>query len=205
MTIPDATMKMMETIARREHELDATIGWNVRAPDGAFLIAESQQSAVYERESSLELRNGTLVDANGRPMLGFARPGAPMQALHANAADIALGFTESMRVTGDGSVVYERPEIDPGTGAVLTQTETIGKLALARFPKSAKAESAGVVPLTGTPGDGRFNTMPATARTQERIDAGFERLQDAYLAFDALRAAHKAHGAVEKTAMDLLK
>ena len=205
MTIPDATMKMMETITRRERQLTDTIGWNVKAPENAFLIAESQQSAVYERESSLELRNGTLVDANGRPMLGFARPGAPMETLRANAADIALGFTESMRVMGDGSVVYERPEIDPQTGDVQTHMQTIGKLALARFPASAKAESPGVVPLTGTPGDGRFNTIPAAARNQERIDTGFERLQDAYLAFDALRAAHKAHGAVEKTAMDLLK
>jgi hypothetical protein len=106
--------------------------------------------------------------------------------------------------------------VDPRTGARELQRIAVGRIALARFAAGTRlqpvdaahaAAPAGILPHTGMPGDGNFPALSASApaeRTTE-LDLGLQRLQEAYLALDALRAADKAQGSVEKTAMDLLK
>ncbi len=215
MMISDATMRAMETIVQREREVVDQTGFTVRAPKGSFLIAGRENAAPeYVTQATLSLRGGALVDDRGAAILGYDRPGSSPHALHVDPVDVALGFAGTMRVDADGTISYQREEIDPRSGLSEIVDETIGKLALARFPQSAPppltsagrfASPAGVTPLTGTPGDGTFERITGASLDQQRIDTSFERLQDAYMAFDALRAAGKAHGSVEKTAMDLLK
>jgi hypothetical protein len=63
-----------------------------------------------------------------------------------------------------------------------------------------------VVPHIGTARDGNFESLRPFARESSGInlDLSLQRLEDAYLALDAIRAAGKAQGSVQKTAMDLL-
>ena len=66
---------------------------------------------------------------------------------------------------------------------------------------------AGIAPHVGVPADAAFAALTTHARDLGRLDvvAGIEKLNEAYRAFDALRAANHARGTVEKTTMDLLK
>ena len=69
------------------------------------------------------------------------------------------------------------------------------------------AAPPGVIPHIGLPEDGNFAALRTHARDRGRLDlvAGLDRLSEAYLSFDALRAAHRARGEAERTALDLLK
>lgn len=57
------------------------------------------------------------------------------------------------------------------------------------------------------PADGTFAPLLPMHRERSRVDVNESliRLKDAYLAFDALRAAETAKAHVGKTTMDLLK
>ena len=92
----------------------------------------------------------------------------------------------------------------------------VGRVALARFAAATRLETIdhtrwlappGVPPHVGVPGDGNFLPLVLHAHRRSGIDplTGIDRLQESYMAFDALRAAHNAQGRVEKIAMDLLK
>jgi hypothetical protein len=92
----------------------------------------------------------------------------------------------------------------------------VGRLALARLPAGTLAERAGathvvpphgVTPVVGRPADGTFAALTTFARDLGRLDlaAGLQRLQEAYLSFDALLSARHARGDVDKTTMDLVK
>jgi hypothetical protein len=149
-------------------------------------------------------------------MLGYANDGATLGALHADSVDVALGFAETARIEASGTVTYERATIDPRTGRRELQRAIMGRLALARFAPGTKLQAVdpqhvtaplGIVPHIGSAGDGNFGAVTPFARESSGIDidAGLQRLQEAYLALDAIRAAGKAQGSVEKTTMDLLK
>lgn len=186
-------------------------------PAGAYFLTSGDRSrTIFTRDGSFSIMNGTLVDAQGRPVLGYARNGAPLGPLTADPVDAALGFADTAHVQTDGSVIYERTTIDPRTGRREVQRASMGMLALARFAPGTKLQAVdpqhvaaplGIVPHLGHAGDGSFGAVTPFAREGSGIDldTGLQRLQEAYLALDAIRAAGKAQGGLEKTTMDLLK
>ncbi len=190
---------------------------SVAAPENAYFITTGADGRMlFTRDGSFSIRAGTLCDAQGRPMLGYARDGAPLSALHADSVDEALSLTAGARIAADGTVSYERSTIDPRTGRREMQQVRMGRIALARFAPGTKLQSvdaqhaaapAGIPPHAGRAGDGNFGMLTPFARESSGvdIDVSLQRLQEAYLAFDAICAAGKAQGGVQKTAMDLLK
>ncbi len=190
---------------------------SVSAPPGAYFITGGASGrTLYTRDGSFSFSAGRLLDGSGQPVLGYTTSGGALEPLTADPVDVALGFTGSMRIGTDGSVSYDRTTIDPRTGLREMQTVHLGVLALARFPAASKPQAvdalhvaapSGVAPHVGWAGDGNFEPLAAFSREQSGIDLdlGLQRLQEAYLAFDAIRAAGKAQGGIEKTTMDLLK
>lgn len=190
---------------------------NVAPPADAFFITTDERGhTAYTRDGGCTLRDGTLVGANGRPMLGFRSPrGGPVELL-IDPIDLALGRVRHPRIDAQGTFSYDRVAIDPRSGVDETQRVDVGRLALARFPVATKLAQSdashvlappGVLPHLGRARDGTFGALAPMARATSGIDLdrSLERLQDAYLAFDALQAAHKAQGRVGKTTMDLVK
>jgi flagellar basal body rod protein FlgG len=189
----------------------------VVVPDGAYLMtADEQAQPLYTRDGALALRDGVLVGQNGRPILGRNTPGAPLAPLRVERVDAALGRTGMPAIESDGSFVYYRDVVEPRTGKRETQRVVVGRVALARFPAGTRLETAdgsldrapaGVRPQLGSPEDGNFGALTPMRRERSRIDVdqSLARLEEAYLAFNALQAAEIAKGHLGKTAMDLLK
>lgn len=184
--------------------------------DAYFVTSDDRGRTLFTRDGDFKLQNGTLVDAQGQPMLGYSRDGSPLGPLRADAVDAALGYANTARIETDGTVTYERSTIDPRTGRRELQRAVMGRLALARFAPGTKFQAVdpqhvaapiGIMPHIGHAGDGNFGAVTPFARESSGIDIdlGLQRLQEAYLALDAIRAAGKAQGSVEKTTMDLLK
>ncbi|GAC1653643.1 MAG: hypothetical protein NVS9B12_03770 [Vulcanimicrobiaceae bacterium] len=190
---------------------------SVAAPVQAYFIsADERGRQTYSRDGAFHLSENTLVDRFERPVLGFRRPGEPLAPLQVNALDAALGRARDVQIAHDGTVSYTRTSIDPQTGTAERARVAVGRVGLARFTAGTHLPAvdatrflapAGVAAHIGVPADGNFGDVVANRSEQSRIDfdLGVEKLRDAYLAFDALRAAHSAQGRAEKTAMDLLK
>jgi flagellar basal body rod protein FlgG len=184
--------------------------------DAYFLTTDDRGRTTYTRDGGFAMRDGTLVGANGRVILGFvARNGVTTQ-LTVNPVDEALGRVQNLRIESDGTLAYDRTVIDPRTGTREHERVVVGQLALARFPAATKLGSvdanhfvapSGTLPHVGRPGDGNFAHVAAMQREESRIDfdRSLDRLEEAYVAFDALQAVHKVQGSAGKTAMDLLK
>lgn len=189
----------------------------VTASQGDYFVTSDERGRLtFTRDGSFRCSDGALLDAAGHPVYGYRGDGATLAPLRADRVDVALGLTDDARIAPDGTVSYERVTIDPRTGARETRDVPIGRLALARFPAGTRPAQAdathvlageGTVPHFGRPGDGHFAPVAPNRREQSGIDidTGLQRLQEAYVALDALRAAHVAERHVEKTAMDLLK
>lgn len=189
----------------------------VGIPNGDYLITSDDSGrTAYTRNGGLHLVDGALCTAANRPVLGFTESGSALSELRIDPVDAALGRALSVRVEGDGSIVYERSTIDPRTGARGSSRIAVGQLALARFPASTKMLQTGhdavlapngIVPHVGRPADGNFGAVsPMHNRASGiDIDRSLDRLSDAYIAFNALQAAQKAQGSLGKTAMDLVK
>ncbi len=186
-------------------------------PQDAYFVTEDERGRrIFTRDGSFALKDGVLVDEQGRPIQGYRDDGAALAPLQADPVDVALGFTEGARIEADGAVTYERTVVDPKTGRRQAQQVSLGRVALARFAPGSKLQSVdpqhvcaspGVAPHLGRAGDGNFGAIVPHARAGSGVDldVGLQRLEEAYLALDAIRAAAKAHGTIEKTAMDLLK
>ncbi|MBV9271567.1 MAG: hypothetical protein JO165_10750 [Candidatus Eremiobacteraeota bacterium] len=187
------------------------------APAGAyFVVAEAGGRFSFTRDGALAMRDGALVDSTGRNVYGYSGNGSALTPLRIADVDVALGLTGDIRIESDGAISFARTSIDPRTGSRETQRESIGRVALARFAPgtglgqidaSHFVAPQGIVPHFGRPADGNFAALQPNARERSgvNIDAGLERLQEAYLAVDAMRAAENASRGLEKTAMDLLK
>ena len=187
------------------------------APADAYFIGTDERGRqTYSRDGTFHLQNNMLLDRSGQPVLGYERTTGALAPLRVDPVDVALGRTADLQIAADGSVSYGRLAIDPATGRQEQTRVVVGRLALARFSAATKLQPLdatrslappNVVPHTGLAGDGNFGAIVPHQQELSRIDfdLGIERLQEAYLAFDALRAAHSAQGNVEKTAMDLLK
>ena len=65
----------------------------------------------------------------------------------------------------------------------------------------------GIAAHLGTPADGTFGGLATYSRDigTVDIDTSLDKLSEAYRAFSALAAAHRARGGADQTAMDLLK
>jgi|SRR5579884_1426411 len=184
--------------------------------DAYFITSDERGRLLFTRDGSFAVQNGAIVDASGHPVLGFTGGSSTLSALRADAVDTALGYAADVRIETDGFVTYERATLDPRTRRRDVQRAAIGRIALARFAPGTKlqhidpqhaAAPAGIAPHIGCPGDGSFGAIAPFTRASSGIDLdlGLQRLQEAYLALDAIRAADKAQHSVEKTAMDLLK
>ncbi|MHB8212760.1 MAG: flagellar hook-basal body protein [Vulcanimicrobiaceae bacterium] len=190
---------------------------SVVAPaDAYFLTNGSDGRRSYTRDGSLAVHDGRLVDGSGRPVLGTVG-GEPMpQELRIDPVDAALGRARDLRIEADGHLVYDRRVVEPRTGATAQQRVVVGRILLARFPAGTRLEPVdashggapvGIVPHVGRPGDGNFGSLEPFARDEGGIDTdrSLDRLRQAYLALDAMRAAQVARAGVSKTAIDLLK
>lgn len=190
------------------------------APPGAwFVIRTADGERAFTRNGAFELREGVLCNRDGAEVLGYpagdARGTVPVP-LRLPQTDRALGRSGDARVEGDGTVVYTRAAIDPRTGERNVEKVAIGRVALARFPAGtapARLDAtrfgapAGVAPHLGTPNDGTFPPLATSSRDAGAIDidTGLQRLNEAYLAFEAIGAAQRARYGVDKTTLDLVK
>jgi flagellar basal body rod protein FlgG len=214
---PGATSQFGDVVTDRAASHMALDALSVAAPaDAYFVTTDERRRTTYTRDGGFALRGGTLVGADGRPVLGFHSPAGATSELHVDDVDAALGRVNGLRIEPDGTLSYDRAIIDPRTGASERERVVVGRLALARFPAATKLAAsdanhflapAGIVPHVGRAGDGNFARIAPMQRETSRIDfdRSLDRLEEAYVAFDALQAAHKAQGGTSKTAMDLLK
>ena len=190
---------------------------SVAPPENAyFIVSDPAGERRYTRDGSFALRGDRLVADGDAPVLGFTSATGGLAPIRVNEVDAALGRVRSPHLEADGTLVYARDAIDPQSGARETQRVVAGRVALARFPAATRLTPGGpsslsapsdVLPHLGRPGDGTFRAVEPMRRERSRVDldASLTHLQDAYLAFDALQAAHRAQGSVKKTSMDLLK
>lgn len=188
------------------------------APADTYFVSGENENGrlLFTRDGGFHLQSGELVDFAGDPVLGYTQSGTHLEPLKIPPVDLHLGVATDPRIAADGSVSYARAAVDPRTGRRETSRVTIGRVALARFAPGTKLRTfdarralapEGMAPHIGAPGDGNFGALRPHERERSRVDVdrGLQRLQEAYLAFDALSAAGKAHGGLEKTAMDLLQ
>ena len=218
---PGTMPRNSDTIAAPRVPEIATSPLSVVAPDGSYFIAQERGGGrSYTRAGDMQVRDGVLAGPDGAPILGFLGssrvPGAVPQPLRVPEFDRVLGRTADARIESDGSFVYTRAAIDPRTSERANERVVVGTLALARLPAGTQGvrvdathvrAPGGVLPHVGMPADGVFGGLATYSRDRGGldIDAGLQRLQEAYLAFGALRAANSARGSVEKSAMDLIK
>lgn len=190
---------------------------SVSAPPDAYFVARGESGAtLFTRDGGFSISNGVLVDDSGRPVLGYIDENTPLEPLLVDAVDAALGYAGGAQIEPDGTLSYERTVVDPRTGARDAERVAIGRLALARFAAGTKLQQVdpqhaaappGILPHMGRAGEQGFANVTPFSRESSRVDLdlGLQRLQEAYSALDAIRAANVAHGSVEKTTMDLLK
>lgn len=239
MLISDSTAKAFENVAARQRDLmqaftpgaipqhgdvaapdssDFTLDpLSVSLPADSYLLSRDDNGRLlFTRDGSLSIRDGMLVDQNGKAVLGRLKADGTLVALRIDRVDGALGFSQGAQIENDGTVTYRRMTIDPRTGVREAQRVSLGRLALARFPAGTRLSTTdalhafappGVAPHIGAPADGSFAPLQTFSRQHSGIDVdlGLQRLEEAYTALDALRAAGAAQGNVQKTAMDLLK
>lgn len=177
--------------------------------DSSLVVAGPGGERRYSRDGKLAFSEGRLRNADG-DILGFApgaAKGAVPQALLADPVDAALGRTLDARVEPDGTVVYVRKVTDPRTMQSQTQRVVVGTIALARFPAGSNPGRSPAAPLVGRPSDPGFGALSPGARALGRLDItlGLAKLQEAYLALDALQGAQKARSDLDAGAMNLVK
>jgi hypothetical protein len=190
---------------------------SVVAPERSYFLVEREGATRYTRDGAFTFEDGTLRGRDGAAVLG-ASPGerGALHPLALDPIDRALGRISDERVESDGAVSYARTTIDPRSGERRVERAAVGRVALARFPAGSQPvrldathldAPRGVVPLVGNPSDGSFAPLRTYARDVGRIDLleGLQRLQEAYLSFEALRAAQQARGGLDRTTLDLVK
>ncbi len=189
----------------------------VVAPEGTYFLSDDGRGAIaFGRDGRFALADGVLRGPEGRPVLGFPNGGGALAPLRADPHDAALGELREPCIAADGTFTYGRSSIDPRTGERRVERVTAGRVALARFPAGtqlARVEAggvrppAGVAPRVGVPGSGDFSALVVGARDLGRVDivTGLQRLDEAYLAYGAMRAAFRGRAEAEKATMELVK
>lgn len=194
--ISDVTARALENIDLREQQAAASF------TPPYLVTSQTNGTMSYTADRRFAVRDGTLIDASGNAVLGYASSDSPLAPLRIDPVDAALGYAAQARVFADGTFGYDRAVIDPQTGARSTDRTVVGRIALARFPSGVTLRSAGMQHVTPPSGVAPHIAPAGDTGFQDR---SLDRLQDAYLAFDALRAAGHAEGSLDKTVMDLLK
>ncbi len=190
----------------------------VALPEGAFIVTPDASGELsYSRDGAFSIKGGELQASDGRPVLGFALGNRKLLVpLRVDPYDAALGRVSGERVEPDGTASYMRSAIDPRTGERRAERVALGRVALARFPAGTQPERIdavhvrpprGVTPQLGVPADGNFGALATNARDLGRVDmlTGLEKMKEAYVTFEALRAVHHGRGETEKIALDLVK
>lgn len=185
--------------------------------DDAYVVEPGGGGGLaYSRDVALHFTDGELRTSDERPVLGFGIGTSALGAMRIDPYDGALGRARAPRVETDGTVSYARTTVDPRTGQAREERVAIGRLALARFPAGTQPmrcedgrvrAPAGIKALVGRPGDGTFAPLVTHARDLGRVDItrGLEKMREAYVTYEALRAARHGHGEAEKVTMDLVK
>lgn len=171
------------------------------APPGAFLVVDDEGGRRrYVREASLELRGDTIVDDEGHPLLGYPAggPSGQLGPLRLQRRDGLLDRAIALRIDDEGRVAYARRLTDVH-GAAITQWVPVGRVALATL-------DGGVAHLA-PPGEQGLPLLSGAQMQGGRVDLirALERLQEAYLQLDALRAARVAEDAAERSALGIVK
>jgi hypothetical protein len=189
----------------------------VVAPEGTYFVTAGAAGTVaYGRDGEFALDAGRLCSHNGAPVLGYGAGSRALAPLRVDPHDGALGGVTRARIEPDGTFAYDRVAIDPRGGERRSERVVAGRVALARFPAGTQPvridathvrPPAGVAPRLGCPGDSGFPVLLTQARDLGRVDllAGLERLDDAYIAYGALRAAFHGRAGLEKAALELVK
>lgn len=204
-----------DDVARAETSYTDTDPLSVAPPEHAYFVERAATGEMrYGRNGSFTMRDGILSSARGGPVLGYCRDGK-LREIRMDPVDVALGRASEIRVTSDGSVVYERNVVDPRTGASEERKVIAGRIALARFPAGTRLREDGdglvapdgILPQIGSPDEGGFGAIAPTRRQSSGVDvdAGIDRLRLAYLDFDAVAAAYRARYDEAKSAMDVVK
>ena len=170
------------------------------------------------RDGTFHFQDGELQLTDGSAVLGRALTGGRSDPvpLRLDAVDAAVRPPRDARIEQDGTVTFVQASIDAHSGVRREQRVALGRLALARLPAgshSARLDAThvlappGVMPIIGFPMDGNFEPLRPSVRELGRVDleAGLRRLQEAYIAVEALQAAYRGKADIEKGAMDLLK
>ncbi len=189
----------------------------VAIADDAYVVEPGGDGGLaYSRDGTLHVTDGELRTSDDRPVLGFAIGSNVLGAMRVDPYDRALGRAHAPRIESDGTVSYARATVDPRTGLAREERVAVGRLALARFPAGTQPlrgddgrvrAPAGIKALVGRPGDGTFAPLVTHARDLGRVDIarGLERMREAYVTYEALRAARHGRGEAEKVTMDLVK
>jgi hypothetical protein len=189
----------------------------VVAPEGTYFITRDGKGALaYGRDGGFSLVDGWLCAAGGARVLGFAEGGRTLAPLRVDPHDAALAEAQHPRIDPDGTFAYDRITIDPRGGERRLERVSAGRVALARFPAGTQPIRAdathvkppeGVAARVGCPGTSGFPALLTQARDLGRLDivAGLERLDDAYLAYGAMRTAFRGRMDAEKTVTELVK
>ena len=191
---------------------------SVALPEGAFALTSGPGGEIrYGRAGAFAFSDGRLVAGDGSPALGFPLGSrTSLVPLRIDPYDAATGGVARPRIEADGTIVYDRTAIDPRTGARRSERVAVGRLALARFPAGTQPERidamhvrppAGVAAQLGVPGEGGFGALATRARDLGRVDVvvALDKMKEAYVAFEALRAAKHGRDGTVRTAMDLVK
>jgi flagellar basal body rod protein FlgG len=205
-------------VARPPRIVPAADPLSVALPEGAYFVTPDAAGELsYSRDGAFTVAGGELQASDGRPVLGFALGNRKLLVpLRVDPYDAALGRVTGERVEPDGTVSYTRATVDPRTGERRAERVALGRVALARFPAGTEPSRIdalhvrpprGVAPQLGVPSDGAFGALATNARDLGRVDivTGLEKMKEAYVSFEALRAAHHGRGETEKIALDLVK
>jgi flagellar basal body rod protein FlgG len=189
---------------------------SVVAPAESYFVVAGRDGPRFTRDGGFSLVEGELRARDGAAVLGYARDGAPLAPVRIESVDAALGRASDVRLERDGSLTYARTALDPRSGARRVERVVAGRLALAAFPAGTQIVRAdethvsappGVRPSYSRPGEGGSDALQTHARDLGRIDplTGVRRLQEAYMALDALHAAGYAADSLDRAALDLVK
>ena len=185
----------------------------VAPPEGSFFILQTPRVRRYSRDGGFTFEKGTLRARDGAAVLGFTsmQPGR-LVPLRASAVDVALGRVDDPKIDPDGTVSCTLSSVDATSGVRIVRRVALGRIALARFPAGSEVPSGAsgserVKPMIGMPRTGAMGGLRLHVRQLGDVDleSGLERLHEAYVALEALQAAHKAHHDTDKAATDLLK
>jgi len=212
---PGALPTHSEIAAQPSLERDSSPLSAAPSGDGYFIVRDPAGNELFTEDGGFAIEHGSLVDRNGMPVLGYS-PSGTLSPLKLDPIDDALGRVGNLHIEPNGSLSYEKTAVDPITRQPERIKVVAGRIALARFSAATRLENVDhtrwrapseIPPHVGMPQDGNFLPLVTHAHRRSEIDplTGIDRLQESFMAFDALRAAHSAQGRVEKIAMDLLK